>query len=43
MYWFYFIREQYPIDLVHVPLRESKVIVGMDGLSPKKAMIDSGL
>ena len=32
--------EQYLIDLVPIPLRESKVIVGMDWLSPNGEMID---
>ena len=35
--------EQCPIDLVPITLCESKVIVGMDCLSPNEAMIDCGL
>lgn len=34
--------ESYPIDLVPIPLSQSKVIVGMDLLSPNGAMIDCG-
>lgn len=34
---------RYSIDLVHIALRESKVIVGMDGLSRNGAMIDCEL
>lgn len=33
-------RESYPINLVPIPLHESKVIVGMELLSPNGAMID---
>ena len=32
--------EQYPMDLVPIPLRGNKVIVGMDWLSPNGAVID---
>ena len=32
--------EQYPIDLVPIPLHEIKVIIGMDRLIPNGEMID---
>ena len=32
--------EQFSVDLVPIPLRGNKVIVGMDWLSPNGAMID---
>lgn len=32
--------EQYPIDLVPIPLRGNKFIVGMDWLSPNRTMIN---
>ena len=32
--------ERYSIDLVPIPLRGSKVIIGMDWLGPNGAMID---
>ena len=35
--------ESYLIDFVPIPLRESKVIMGMDWLSPDGMMIDFGL
>ena len=37
------LNEQYPIDSVLIPLHESKLIMGMDWLSPNGEMIDSGL
>lgn len=33
--------ERYSIDFVLIPLRGSKVIVGMDLLGPNRTMIDS--
>lgn len=33
-------REGHPVDLIPIHLRESKVIMGMDSLSPNKAMVD---
>ena len=36
-------REKYPIYLVPIPLRENKVIVWMDWLTPNGEMIDCGL
>ena len=35
--------EQFPVDLVPIPLRGNKVIVGMDWLSPNGAVIDCEL
>ena len=32
--------EQYPVDLVLIPLRRNMVIVGMDWLNPNGAVID---
>lgn len=32
--------EWYPVDLVPIPLRENKVTVGMDWLSPIGVVID---
>ena len=33
-------KERYLVDLVPIPLRGNKVIIGMDWLSPNGAMID---
>ena len=32
--------EQFPVDLVPIPLRGNKVIVGMDWLSPNRVVIN---